>query len=292
MEYHREFYNEVRDDEQWIRLSDGCFRSCWNCYCPKDKLSYELPTIERNKVRFLDMNFLYAHNSPKVMLESLAKIKVENKVVRYAFLCGLDFSLLTPEIIGLCKKARIGRFNNKGHWVNGLTIAWDRGLDEQIRIIQAIENIEAGGYLKRNIACFMLCNGKVGFQECLRKLRVLKEQRVQIQDCWYDNQKRGHIKPVYWTQIECDIFGDLCRAHNIAIIQNQYDRLDILYLSQLVDVELEKQTKLSEVKVAGGTPTTNDGIPPNNKLSGILPTILGKESNRNNTRPTHSSHKI
>ena len=29
-----------------------------------------------------------------------------------------------------------------------------------------------------------------------------------------------------------------------------------------------------EVKVADGTPTTNDGIPPNNKLSGILPTIL------------------
>jgi hypothetical protein len=33
-------------------------------------------------------------------------------------------------------------------------------------------------------------------------------------------------------------------------------------------------TKKEEVKVADGTPTTNDGIPPNNKLSGILPTIL------------------
>ena len=32
--------------------------------------------------------------------------------------------------------------------------------------------------------------------------------------------------------------------------------------------------KLSEVKVADGTPTTNDGIPPNNKLSGILPNEL------------------
>jgi hypothetical protein len=31
---------------------------------------------------------------------------------------------------------------------------------------------------------------------------------------------------------------------------------------------------IKEVKVADGTPTTNDGIPPNNKLSGILPTIL------------------
>jgi len=32
--------------------------------------------------------------------------------------------------------------------------------------------------------------------------------------------------------------------------------------------------KACEVKVADGTPTTNDGIPPNNKLLGILPTIL------------------
>ena len=38
--------------------------------------------------------------------------------------------------------------------------------------------------------------------------------------------------------------------------------------------KLMQDRKLSEVKVADGTPTTNDGIPPNNKLSGILPTIL------------------
>ena len=35
-----------------------------------------------------------------------------------------------------------------------------------------------------------------------------------------------------------------------------------------------KQIQLSEVKVADGTPTTNDGIPPNTKVSGILPMIL------------------
>jgi hypothetical protein len=34
------------------------------------------------------------------------------------------------------------------------------------------------------------------------------------------------------------------------------------------------ESKTSEVKVADGTPTTNDGIPPKDKSLGILPTIL------------------
>lgn len=229
VEYHSEFYNVIDGSEQWIRLSDGCFRSCWNCYCPKERRSYYLPVIERNKVRFLDMNFLYAHNYPEIILEGLSYIKVNNKVVRYAFLCGLDFTLLNPKIIQLCKKARIGRFNNKGHWINGLTIAWDRGIDEKDKITQAVKLIEAEGYARRNIACFMLCNGKVSYNECLAKIKILKDLRVQIQDCWYDNQKRGSVVPKFWTKEECDSFGRICRSHNVAIIQNQYDSMDKLY---------------------------------------------------------------
>jgi hypothetical protein len=229
IEYHREFYNKCNDQEQWIRLSDGCYRSCWNCYCPKDKLSYDLPEIVRNKVRFIDMNFLYAHSNPKGILMSLSKIKVHGKIVRYTFLCGLDFTLFNSEIIKLMKKARVGRFNNKGNWINGLTIAWDRGINESDLFIKAIDLLVENGYQKRNLACFMLVNGKISFQECLQKLLVLKELRVQIQDCWYNNQIRGSVKPVYWTDEECKIFGKLCRSHNIAILQNQYESMDFLY---------------------------------------------------------------
>ena len=229
MKYNREFYNKTDDQEQWIRLSDGCYRNCWNCYCPKDKLSYDLPEIKRNKVRFLDMNFLYAHKDFIGVLKKLAKIKINGKVVRYTFLCGLDFTLLTSEIVDLCKKARVGRFNNKGNFINGLTIAWDRDLDEKELFVEAIKTIEEGGYLKRNIAVFMLTNGKISYKKCETKIKVLKDMRVQIQDCWFDNQKRGSIKPIYWTDIECKMFGKLCRAHNIAIIQNMYEALDILY---------------------------------------------------------------
>lgn len=227
--YHREFYNKINDTEQWIRLSDGCFRSCWNCYCPKDKLSYDLPEIIKNKVRFLDMNFLYAHDNPKKILKKLAMIKVNKRVVKYTFLCGLDFTLLNPEILSLMKNARVGRFNNKGNWINGLTIAWDRGLNEKELIIRSINMMEQSGYKKRNIVCFMLCNGKIPYDQCVLKLKVLKDLRVQVQDCWYNNQIRGKIKPIYWTNEECKSFGKMCRSHNIAVLQNQYDPLDKLY---------------------------------------------------------------
>ena len=230
--YQRGFYNKVNDKEQWIRLSDGCYRNCWNCYCPTDKLSYDLPTITRNKVRFLDMNFLYAHSDVLGILTKLPTIKVDKKVVKYTFLCGLDFTLLNLHILKLCKKARIGRFNNKGNWLNGLNIAWDRGYDEKDKLIEVVGLMEQAGYSRKNITCFMVCNGKVSYTECLFKLKVLKDLRVQIQDCWYDNQKRGSIKPVYWTENECKLFGKLCRAHNIAVIQRMYDSLDVIYDEQ------------------------------------------------------------
>ena len=120
--YHDEFYSVVRDGEHWIRLTDGCFRSCWNCYTPKEVKVYNLPEIQANKVRFLDQNFLYAHPEPLKLIQSLPK-KLNGRVIRYMFYSGLDFTLLTPEITKALKEARVGRFNNKGNYINGLSIA-------------------------------------------------------------------------------------------------------------------------------------------------------------------------
>lgn len=227
--YHSEFYNQMDNSEQWIRLTDGCFRNCWNCYAPTEKKVYDLPEIKRNKVRFLDMNFLYAHPDPTGLIASLRKIKVNKRVVKYTFLCGLDFTLFTKDFLSACKKSRVGRFNNKGNFLNGLTIAWDRGYDEADQFKKAIHMIEDAGYLRRNIIVFMLCNGKVTFIECVKKLIVLAKMRVQIADCWFDNQKRGSVNPIYWGKKEIEVFGKLCRAHNIAVLQRMYDSLDLVY---------------------------------------------------------------
>lgn len=226
--YHDEFYSVSRDGEHWIRLTDGCFRQCWNCYTPKEVKVYDLPVIRANKVRFLDQNFLYAHPNPLKLINNLPK-KLNGKVIRYMFYSGLDFTLFTQEILTAMKKARIGRFNNEGNFINGLSIAWDRGINEKEAIDKAIDMMLNAGYSKRGIQVRMLCNGHVSYYECMQKLSFLYSKRVMIDDCWFNNQKRGSVKPRYWTDEECKSFGESCRANNIAVMQNQHKGLDSIY---------------------------------------------------------------
>lgn len=228
VEYHDEFYDVAKDGEQWIRLTDGCHRQCWNCYTPKEVKVYDLPEIEANKVRFLDQNFIYAHYDPIGLIESLPR-KLNGKVIRYMFYSGLDFTLFTPEIVNAMKKARVGRFNNKGNFINGLSIAWDRKFDEKEYLDKAIDMMLDAGYSRRGIQVRMLCNGKITYKECMNKLKFLYERRVMIDDCWFDNQRRGLMKPVYWTTEECKMFGDSCRANNVCVMQNQHNGLDMIY---------------------------------------------------------------
>ncbi len=125
------------------------------------------------------------------------------------------------------KKSRVGRFNNKGNFINGISIAWDRGLDETPIFFKSIQMLKHAGYKNNQVR--MLCNGKLSFDECVEKLKVLRDLRVMIDDCWYDDQKRGSVDPIHWTRKECELFGQLCRCHNVALMQKQYDSMDYLY---------------------------------------------------------------
>jgi len=222
--YHSDFYNKINDTEQWIRLTDGCFRNCWNCYAPQDRKVYDLPEIVRNKVVFLDMNFLWAHPNPEQILQELSEKRVNGKVVYYDFYCGLDFTLLNQDRINLCKKARIGWFSNKRKWYSGLRIAWDRGINEQIQMQRFAKALKRGGYDPRYSQCFMLCNGKIPYSECEEKLRILLRWNIGVRDCWYNNQRRGSVDPIYWTKEQCIKFGRLCRDHNHLINRGIYAR--------------------------------------------------------------------
>jgi len=212
--YHGEFYNKLNDTEQWIRLSDGCFRDCWNCYCPKDKVSYGLPKIERNKVVLLDMNFLWAYPDPLLAIAQLGCMRVNNKKIYYDFCCGLDFELLTQPMCHILKMYRFGRFNNKRRFIPGLRLAWDRSFKEQRKLKRAIGMLLKAGYKPQNLQMFILANGAVPFEECVMKLDLLKVWNIQVCDCWYDNQTRGNVKPEYWSKSECESFGKMCRTHN------------------------------------------------------------------------------
>ena len=214
VEYHSEQYNKFNDTEQWIRLSDGCFRNCWNCHAPTKKIHYDLPEIIRNKVVIMDMNFLWAFPKPLETIKKLGEARVNGKVVYYDFLCGLDYGLITHEIAEALHENRFGHFNSKRNFIKGLRIAWDRSFDEQKIIKNAIYMFRKAGYQMKATQIFVLVNGKVSFSECVRKLDLMKVWNVQIGDCWYDNQIRGSVIPEYWTNDECKEFGKMCRKHN------------------------------------------------------------------------------
>lgn len=228
IKYYNGFHDVAKDGEQWIRLTDGCFRQCWNCYTPKEVKVYDLPEIRANKVRFLDQNFIYAHHDPVGLINSLPR-KLNGKVIRYHFYSGLDFTLFTPELVKAFKKARVGRFNDKGNYINGLAIAWDRKYKEWKQIERAIDMMLNVGYSRRGIQIRILSNGKIGYNECMNKLWFLYTQRVMIDDCWFNNQKRRTAKPIYWTKEEIIKFGDSCRANNVCVMQNQHRGLDRIY---------------------------------------------------------------
>ncbi len=228
IKYYNGFHDVAKDGEQWIRLTDGCYRQCWNCYTPKEVKVYDLPEIRANKVRFLDQNFIHAHPDPVGLINSLPR-KLNGKVIRYHFYSGLDFTLFTLKLIKAMKEARVGRFNDKGKYINGLSIAWDREYDEADEIDSAIRMMINVGYARRGIQLRMLCNAKIGYNECMNKLWFLYRQGVMIDDCWYNNQKRGTAKPVYWKAEEIKMFGDSCRANNVCVMQNQHNGLDRIY---------------------------------------------------------------
>ena len=241
IQYHDEFYSVAKDGEHWIRLTDGCFRQCWNCYTPKIIKVYDLPEIKANKVRFLDQNFLYAHKYPLKLIQSLPK-KFDGKVIRYVFYSGLDFTLFNPVILKAMKEARVGRFNQKGKFINGLSIAWDRGFNESKMVEDAIDMMLDAGYSRRGIQIRMLCNGNISYKECMNKLKLLYKKRVMIDDCWFNNQKRGSVKPDYWTAEECKMFGDSCRANNVAVMQNQHNGLDRIYKKGKIKIIINPKT--------------------------------------------------
>ena len=100
-------YNKSNKKEQWIRISTGCPNDCPYCYEPLEEKIYDIPEIIRNKVKIMDMNLL----SKDVCYEILKELKdkrVNNKVVQYELICGIDWRYLTPILAKLLKK---GKFN-------------------------------------------------------------------------------------------------------------------------------------------------------------------------------------
>ncbi len=208
IKYHSDPYNKCDANEQWIRLSDGCYRNCPFCYCPKEILYYDTPKIERNLVKIMDMNFLYACPNPKDKIRQLGEVRVNNKVVYYELICGIDWRIMD---LDMAAELRTNRFRN-------IRLAWDNELKEQKIIKKAIDNLKKVGYTHSDISVFILCNYYDNFEDCCRKLDLLKIWRVKVNDCWYDNQTSPNIIPIKWTAEQIKKFRSKCRKHNQMVL--------------------------------------------------------------------------
>jgi len=170
VKYNSKPYNKFDKVEQWIRITDGCPNDCPFCYCPIEIKTYEIPKIVRNEVEILDMNILANPNVVSIF-HKLRNIKVNNKVVYYNFTCGFDYRYVNEDIARRIKSLRVKK----------VRIAWDWFYKDQFEIKKAIDCFLKAGYRKKQIMVFMICNWKIPYEICCKKLDLLKIWEFKFQ---------------------------------------------------------------------------------------------------------------
>jgi len=168
---------------------------------------FEIPEIVRNDVKIMDMNLLCKKESLDI-IKKLGKIKVNNKIVKYELICGIDYRFLTIEIANALKKSRFKK----------IRIAWDWGMQQQYDIKKSIKILEKAGYKSTDLMIFMICNWSIPFKINLRKLDLCKVWNVKACDCYYDNQVYPNVIPIYWTEKQCKTFRSKVRKHNQLVL--------------------------------------------------------------------------
>ncbi|MBU0958459.1 MAG: hypothetical protein KKB31_00800 [Nanoarchaeota archaeon] len=214
-------YNKFNESEQWIRMTEGCPHNHSYCAEPTEIKVFGIPEIIRNKVKILDMNLLC---KPQALdfIKELGSKRVNNKVVYYEFVCGIDYRFLTQEIANALKENRFKR----------MRMAWDFGMDQQYKIRDALKMLLKAGYRPNDIMFFMICNWKIPYKECCQKLDLCKVWNTKVDDCYFDNQLSPNIKPIWWTMGEIKTFRRKVRKHNQLV-------------NFKIDPELKKLSKVS-----------------------------------------------
>lgn len=205
--YAKGAYNKYNDQEQWIRITEGCKNNCE--FCRETKENGEepryliIPDIVRNKVKIMDMNLTYKPKCIEIM-DYLGGKKVDGKVVYYELICGIDYRSMNQEKANAMKKNRFIK----------IRLAWDHSYKEQKRIKNTIKMLKIAGYNNREITVFIICNWKRTFEENMKKMELCKVWGVKIADCYFDNQLSPNIKPNYWNEKEIKEYRKKTRKHN------------------------------------------------------------------------------
>lgn len=201
MNYSYGSYNDIGKKYQTIRLTEGCPHNCPYCYEPQEFKIFEIPKIVRNHVRIVDMNLL-AKPEALGILKSLPE-RLNNKIIEYEAVCGIDYRFITPEIVNVIKTKRFKK----------IRIAWDWWYKDQYKIKDAINMLTFRAYKPEQIMIFMIVNWKIPYSECCKKMDLCKIWNVQVADCRFDNQTKT-CNPEYWSVIQMRSFRRKCRKHN------------------------------------------------------------------------------
>ena len=196
-------YNEIDDKEQWVRITEGCPHNCPYCYEPQKLKIFGIPEIVRNKVKVMDMNLLAKPEAIDIIKE-LGEKRVNDKVVYYEAISGFDYRFLNPWIAAALKESRFKK----------IRLAWDWFYEDQFKIKDAINMLLMAGYKPNEIMLFMICNWKISFEVCCKKLDLCKVWNVQVADCYFDNQTSPNIEPIEWIGEDIKEFRGKCRKHN------------------------------------------------------------------------------
>lgn len=148
------------------------------------------------------MNPLYPKDEMLNKLDDLPE-KLDNKKIEYEAICGFDYRVLDEEIVELLQRK---------NFVNP-RIAWDESIKYQYQIKDTIEILKDVGYKAEDIGVFMLVNHEISYDECLRKLDILKIWGTRICDCCYDGGYRNAV-PEHWNGEEIRKFRRKSRKHN------------------------------------------------------------------------------
>jgi len=207
--------NKIKGDMQRIRISQGCYRQCDNCYEPLEVELYMdvIDKIERNKVVLIDMNILDPRKPVKEILNKLIDKRVNNKKVYYEMGCGFDFTQITPEIAHLIYKGNFGVFNRKNKWSRNIKLAWDRSINEQDILKKSLNNLIRAGFKSKEISMFIIINYRIPLSECDLKLDFLKRYNIKVCPCCYDGGFKVMV-PKYWSEKEIKYFSNKCSIHN------------------------------------------------------------------------------
>lgn len=221
-------YDLVEADYQIVNTSRGCPRRCAFCgvWRIEPDFTYKASVAEeihRNRVLFYDNNVL-ANPHIETILNEIAAIRADGKVVTCEAQCGIDGRLLTHELARSLKRARFLYPR----------IAWDHGYEDYEGIGRQIEMLLDAGYNRRHIYVFMLYNFDLSYEELEKKRRKCSEWGVQIADCRYrpldqtlddynpQAWKTGQTSDDYyihpnWTDAQVRVFRRQVREQNIVI---------------------------------------------------------------------------